>query len=365
MNYCGACGEGAVPLKRCAKCRDAWYCSKTCQREAWTDHHRAECEGYCSEGCRLADLDKISTAPMHYAYGSGPSSGDVDAGALADAIEALPEIKNATRGVPMHWYAAVTLPPDSDSPEYHAQMKRFVLVSKKATIEAVDAIVGLCRKSCVLHAFKTHGGVDKKSRWLINGNKNWTIKPKFKAALQEVIAPFDCCDIVEAEFLVQGIMHKRSKPPCHPLTVTHGHRQFVLIHGTDSGTWFDVTQSNDPTSKDVLTPLPTPVPHRVCRVCGGFGKNVCTRCNRARYCSTDCQATDWRGGHKEMCKASDDDIRRDVLKRAQETMATVRARLVREADDIDDAFVHGMMPRAEVEMHQKEVEDALNAAVVS
>ena len=61
MDTCDACGEGGVPLKCCAKCRDAWYCSKKCQREAWKDHHRAECEGYCSEDCRLADCAKISS----------------------------------------------------------------------------------------------------------------------------------------------------------------------------------------------------------------------------------------------------------------------------------------------------------------
>ncbi len=302
MTSCDECGrDDGISLKVCANCREASYCSKECQREAWKTHHRAVCEGYCCEECRVADCCEMSTAPLHYAHGSGPSS--VDVNSLADTIKAMPMIKNATRGVPIDWYNAVTFPIGNNISEYLDQLRRFVLISKKATIEAVDAIVGLCRNTCVLHAFKTHGSVCKMTRWLRDETKIWTIKPKFKAALQEVIDPFDGCDIVEAELLVLGIMRKRSKSPDHPLTVSHGLRQFIVIHGTDSGSWFDVTQSNDPASQDMLTSLPTPVRPRICQVCGEFGKNVCARCNKARYCSQACQSSDWRNGHKEACKA--------------------------------------------------------------
>ena len=48
MVVCGAPGCGATaPLRRCARCGGAWYCSRTCQREAWPGHRDT-----CRLGCR-------------------------------------------------------------------------------------------------------------------------------------------------------------------------------------------------------------------------------------------------------------------------------------------------------------------------
>ena len=38
-----------------------------------------------------------------------------------------------------------------------------------------------------------------------------------------------------------------------------------------------------------------------CRVCADDGEKVCVRCKVARYCSPECQKTDWKGGHKQEC----------------------------------------------------------------
>jgi hypothetical protein len=34
---CDLCGQAALKLKRCGRCRAAWYCSSSCQRLAWSD----------------------------------------------------------------------------------------------------------------------------------------------------------------------------------------------------------------------------------------------------------------------------------------------------------------------------------------
>lgn len=38
-----------------------------------------------------------------------------------------------------------------------------------------------------------------------------------------------------------------------------------------------------------------------CRVCADDGEQVCKQCKVARYCSKDCQRTDWKNGHKQEC----------------------------------------------------------------
>lgn len=35
---CLVCGRTGVKLQRCARCRDAWYCSVECQKQHWPQH---------------------------------------------------------------------------------------------------------------------------------------------------------------------------------------------------------------------------------------------------------------------------------------------------------------------------------------
>ena len=37
---CAACGRTAPHLKRCARCKSAWFCDRECQKVAWTGHKK-------------------------------------------------------------------------------------------------------------------------------------------------------------------------------------------------------------------------------------------------------------------------------------------------------------------------------------
>lgn len=39
-NICAGCGQRAVGLRACSRCRAAYYCSVACQRRAWPQHKR-------------------------------------------------------------------------------------------------------------------------------------------------------------------------------------------------------------------------------------------------------------------------------------------------------------------------------------
>ncbi|ESQ46454.1 hypothetical protein EUTSA_v10000088mg [Eutrema salsugineum] len=49
----------------------------------------------------------------------------------------------------------------------------------------------------------------------------------------------------------------------------------------------------------------------VCAVCGKLSTKQCSRCKSVKYCSADCQASDWKSGHNRKCNSSP--VRRDDL----------------------------------------------------
>jgi ubiquitin carboxyl-terminal hydrolase 36/42 len=39
-----------------------------------------------------------------------------------------------------------------------------------------------------------------------------------------------------------------------------------------------------------------------CSVCGNFSTKKCSRCKSVRYCSAECQRSDWSSGHQRNCR---------------------------------------------------------------
>ncbi|EIW60864.1 uncharacterized protein TRAVEDRAFT_71120 [Trametes versicolor FP-101664 SS1] len=64
LRRCSWCGEAEKPsqkLKKCAACEYVMYCSKQCQKSAWSDH-RGSCQ-YMSQGAK--NMDPKSEAELH------------------------------------------------------------------------------------------------------------------------------------------------------------------------------------------------------------------------------------------------------------------------------------------------------------
>jgi len=50
-----------VPLKACANCSKAWYCSKNCQKQHWKAFHKQECKAL-REAKAISDMDPLEKA---------------------------------------------------------------------------------------------------------------------------------------------------------------------------------------------------------------------------------------------------------------------------------------------------------------
>lgn len=205
-------------------------------------------------------------------------------------------LTNETRGVPMAWSNAISgLAPNTTTEYMHRAQRRFIILSKTCTEDGADKVVKLCKRTSVLVAFDTHGGVCMRTRWLLDGSVGWDMEPVFRARLQ-AIAERAGCPFEEVQLLVLQIMFKRSKPPEHPRTVTHNGRQLLHIITRDVGVWFDVTLNSGGTTPLLSSPEVT----RECAVCSAFAAKYCTGCDR-RYCSQVCLDKDWHAGHKKEC----------------------------------------------------------------
>lgn len=301
---CERCGKDDQKLLKCGRCKEAHYCSRKCQQEAWPGHKHT-CRAPRKDAATADDYD-TATPPW-----ATVSNATEFARALSRG-ELLPEnFKNATRGVPMAWLMAVL---DSLGNIQSEAYKRFALAVPMFSGREVDEVVGLCRKTCVFHAFETNGTLDRATRWLLREAK-WAIKPSFKRKLFGLLdvdggGGGDRTDeeLRKLCLLAESIMYKRSKPPGHSSTVTHTHRDgqttqcvFISFAKGQQGLWFDVTLSEHPASQDTLTPLPRSAPPRICANCGKAGERHCNQCG-LRYCSRECQRAHWKAGHKRTCK---------------------------------------------------------------
>ncbi|VVB08902.1 unnamed protein product [Arabis nemorensis] len=61
--------------------------------------------------------------------------------------------------------------------------------------------------------------------------------------------------------------------------------------------YFEVGGSGDFDRRDFMVPVAVE-----CAVCGKASTKKCSRCKSVRYCSADCQTSDWSSGHKLKCK---------------------------------------------------------------
>ncbi len=279
---CAKCSRTDLKVRACTGCHSVKYCSLACQTEDWPEHRKT---------C-LTPQGAATVVPIMAAQ----SASDVE-----NCMSATP--RNATRGVPMAWLNAIMFSDDKSEAQLEARL-RFVVYVPSLSVSAIDTVVDMCRKTCVLHAFNTRGTVDKKTRWLIghSSDQKWTAKEKFSTALFQSIDNSELNR--DALALAEGIMYKRSKPPGHPRTVTTANnRQCVFIYYDNgvTGTFFDVTLSDDATSGHTFVPLPQARPSRACVVCDEVGNKHCTGCKDVRYCSEKCQRVHWRGGHKDVC----------------------------------------------------------------
>jgi hypothetical protein len=112
---CGCCGTRAEPLRACAGCSRALFCSRACQRSAWPAH-KAECGGKTPK----------------------PQGGDADAGAPRAPRDAA-ELGNALRRLPADAQASMLASLLPSLWEEHPGCRDALLQALAATQAAIKA----------------------------------------------------------------------------------------------------------------------------------------------------------------------------------------------------------------------------------
>lgn len=82
----------------------------------------------------------------------------------------------------------------------------------------------------------------------------------------------------------------------HSLHISVSHTEIASARATHGATYEPLVMST------ALMAMKT-----ICNHCKTFlgpaAAKMCSRCKTAAYCSPDCQAADWRAGHKDFCRA--------------------------------------------------------------
>ena len=146
----------------------------------------------------------------------------------------------------------------------------------------VNLVVGLIKKHDTVKCYCTNGGLSTTDGHLINKDKPWQPMPHYRDILKMIAkrtkSPYQ--DVLQLD---KCIRLKKSRFHLPNLTIRHNGRDFVFViahnpqdgSGT-TGTWLDVTTSDDSPQKCSLQPVPVSK-SKSCTVCSSQ-ERILTKC---------------------------------------------------------------------------------------
>lgn len=85
MAECDQCHKHTDQLRRCSGCQAAWYCSRECQKQHWSQHKR-----FCNKGKSKQDGETVTGSKLNAVCGA-------DADRKLQGLEATAEV--AEKGI--------------------------------------------------------------------------------------------------------------------------------------------------------------------------------------------------------------------------------------------------------------------------